>query len=1540
MSDPKLESWISKIMWKKELVDETDKGKKKISKISLKHGDNGDKYKDINFIDYDTFKDRFKKEFKIKNKNNKNKENYEPITSILNIDKKNFNKYLEDYVVNKLKKFIDNNIININEEVKEVNFGIPTYKSIFASSIDLDYFNKAVNNNVDYVINDNKKFSNLIFYNIKITLIELLNEKLKEYNDNYLNLLKNINSKLNAKIKPFIDNIFSEEYKNKFFIFIENSIIKSNIISYINIILNEIKIDKKEYKDGIKKNKDGIETKIINIIHIYKSVYSAFENINDYILNNIDNIILDNNYNIENIENIKNIRTEIIDNFFLKFFNLNELNEINEISNYDVNFNKKIMKIIKKDDEMFIELLTGENKRYNLKSETKTINISNIKELDKTIDIILEQKNWYTNILNIINNNKISVSVINDELNELNSKFKDRLNSFKEDSNYEKSRKNKDADAKRKIKNTIDMDALIKYKREAIQYRVEEAAAAKKVEEEAKAAAEEAAAAAKKAEEEAKAAAEEAAAAAKKAEEEAKAKAAAEEAAAAAKKAEEEAKAKAAAEEAAEAAKKAEEEAAARRREEEEAAERRMAEEKLNKINNQIKLMDYRIRKMLNQETDKLKEEKFRKNNNTYVKELIKNLGAKEEIEKAEKEIEIAINAIKEAEEAIIEAEEAEKAIKKDNENEEIKKAKNEKEEAEKEIEIAKEEIEIAKEKENNKNEKIEKAKKEKEKAEKEIDEAQDNVNEAISNAQHKISNAQKIIIMIRGKIEPQKNLGEANDAIQQVEEANTAIQQAEEAIEKAKANAEEKTMELRNEAEKQAANEAKDKVQVAKQAANNAKNKAQVAKETAKIERARLENLQQEQVKAATKIQAIVRGYSNRKKLKAKKEKEIEIAKKEIEIAKKEVQEAENEIEIAKNAIKEAEEAIIEAEEAEKAIKKDNENEEIKKAKNEKEEAEKEIEIANNAIQQAEKATQEAEKATQEAANKAKDKAQVAKQAANEAKDKAQVAKQAANEAKDKAQVAKQAANNAKNKAQVAKKAAEIERARLENLQQEQVKAATKIQAIVRGYSNRKKLKAKKEKEIEIAKKEIEIAKKEVQEAENEIEIAKNAIKEAEEAIIEAEEAEKAIKKDNENEEIKKAKNEKEEAEKEIEIANNAIQQAEKATQEAEKATQEAANKAKDKAQVAKQAANEAKDKAQVAKQAANNAKNKAQVAKKAAEIERARLENLQQEQVKAATKIQAIVRVYSNKKNMQAKKEAAAAKKAEEEAAEKERAEEAAAAAKKKADEEAAEKEAVEKERAAEAAAAEAAAAAKKKADEEAAEKEAVEKERAEEKKRQNEEAEKKKKSIQRKILSYIFEYDDEKIIKKRIKLLNAKYKLELKDDVLKLITSYSDIAKGTLDTQQRETHSTKNIDITTRDVNTFVDFLAKYKFSYNHSDMDGDKNKLIKLYNKVGINIDETIAESMLKSYFPNGKLEKSKLEYLYKKDDDNSVKSSNESENLRAFNIFLKSLDNKNIDDIIYKVYEGSSPDEKTKDKFKQLFSDSNGKFKISSISKLF
>ena len=207
-------------------------------------------------------------------------------------------------------------------------------------------------------------------------------------------------------------------------------------------------------------------------------------------------------------------------------------------------------------------------------------------------------------------------------------------------------------------------------------------------------------------------------------------------------------------------------------------------------------------------------------------------------------------------------------------------------------------------------------------------------------------------------------------------------------------------------------------------------------------------------------------------------------------------------------------------------------------------------------------------------------------------------------------------------------------------------------------------------------------------------------------------------------------------------------------------------------------------------------------------------------------------------------------------------------------------------------------------------------------------------------RKILNYIFEYDDEKIIKKRIKLLNAKYQIGLNDDNIKLFALHSDFAKGTLDTEQQKTSRTNQRDVTKRDVNTFIDFLAKYKFSYNHSDMNGDIKKLIKLYNKVGINISENTAEKMLKEYFPNGKLEKFKLEYLYKKSNNDYVKPSNESENLRAFNIFLKSLDNQNIEQVIEIVYKDVTPDEKTKDVFKQLFSDINGNFNISSISKLF
>jgi len=213
----------------------------------------------------------------------------------------------------------------------------------------------------------------------------------------------------------------------------------------------------------------------------------------------------------------------------------------------------------------------------------------------------------------------------------------------------------------------------------------------------------------------------------------------------------------------------------------------------------------------------------------------------------------------------------------------------------------------------------------------------------------------------------------------------------------------------------------------------------------------------------------------------------------------------------------------------------------------------------------------------------------------------------------------------------------------------------------------------------------------------------------------------------------------------------------------------------------------------------------------------------------------------------------------------------------------------------------------------------------------------------SVENKILNYIFEYDNEEIIKKRIKLLNANYNLDLQDNDIKLIASNSDFAKGILDTKQQKTSSNES-DITTRDVNTFIDFLANYKFSYNHIDMDGDIKKLIKLYNKVGIIINKETAETMLKAYFPNGKLEKSKLEYLYKIDDDNYVRPSNESENLRAFNIFLKSLDKKNINNVFNIVYSDANHhnkhNEETKNVFIKLFSDSKGNFDISSISKLF
>ena len=208
-----------------------------------------------------------------------------------------------------------------------------------------------------------------------------------------------------------------------------------------------------------------------------------------------------------------------------------------------------------------------------------------------------------------------------------------------------------------------------------------------------------------------------------------------------------------------------------------------------------------------------------------------------------------------------------------------------------------------------------------------------------------------------------------------------------------------------------------------------------------------------------------------------------------------------------------------------------------------------------------------------------------------------------------------------------------------------------------------------------------------------------------------------------------------------------------------------------------------------------------------------------------------------------------------------------------------------------------------------------------------------------IGKKLLNYIFEYDNEKEIKKRIKLLNAKYSLNLDKNDLNSFALYSDSLKDILDISKQQPQQPLK-EITIRDVNTFIDILAKYKFSYNLSDIESDIKKFKKLCSKLGINnIDDNTAVNMLKEYFPNGKLNKSKLNNLY----DDDVEPSNESENLKYFNIFLKSLDNKDIKEIFNKVYEQDNENLSNKQKleiFKELFSDSNGKFKISSISKLF
>ena len=105
---------------------------------------------------------------------------------------------------------------------------------------------------------------------------------------------------------------------------------------------------------------------------------------------------------------------------------------------------------------------------------------------------------------------------------------------------------------------------------------------------------------------------------------------------------------------------------------------------------------------------------------------------------------------------------------------------------------------------------------------------------------------------------------------------------------------------------------------------------------------------------------------------------------------------------------------------------------------------------------------------------------------------------------------------------------------------------------------------------------------------------------------------------------------------------------------------------------------------------------------------------------------------------------------------------------------------------------------------------------------------------KRLERNLLNYIFEYDNEKEIKKRIKLLNAKYSLNLNQTYLDSFALYSDSLKDILDTSEQPS-STPSKEITTRDVNTFIDFLAKLNtaLTYKVNPTMWEPQELIAIY-----------------------------------------------------------------------------------------------------------
>jgi GR25 family glycosyltransferase involved in LPS biosynthesis len=344
----------------------------------------------------------------------------------VNIINKNFNINLSN-----IKK-----IVNIEDEFKELNFLIDSYKNniinyyyfennlikkiknIVCENQIIIFINSSNNKNEDYYTNI-KKYKDDLNINYQINIIEfgsIIDENLDFYDNNNINyyFLNTINFDKNKLNQLFAYNLISK-------IFIKY------IFNYENLIFCNFDI-MKNLNEFQNINKNLLMKNIDKIIFINKYLFESVGYFDNELFNEYNEYSI--NYFFEKVRkkcNSKNYEINDLIKIKSPSSSFEDLEVINNDNNIQINY---ILKSNKHDNILFDFIIKRNNIDYNLNNNIKTVIINLDHRTDRLLSVIKECEK-----IGIYNYEKFSGIIIN-ENNYRNYRMIDQKKAWKKDIEY------------------------------------------------------------------------------------------------------------------------------------------------------------------------------------------------------------------------------------------------------------------------------------------------------------------------------------------------------------------------------------------------------------------------------------------------------------------------------------------------------------------------------------------------------------------------------------------------------------------------------------------------------------------------------------------------------------------------------------------------------------------------------------------------------------------------------------------------------------------------------------------------------------------------------------------------------------------------------------------------------------------------------------------------------------------------------------------------------------------------------------------------